>query len=205
MSIAGPLEHVFIISLRNPGAAFANTLHSAGHIALRALRGELATAGEQPPFSRKPFGGQKTQASIGTRYSLVESPMLMNVSGPWVANVWKKIVREGFANSSALVVLHDDLELALGAVKSRNWTASHRGHNGMRSIHATHMKTPVAGAKWTRICIGIGRPESREKDAVSEFVLRKMSVAQRQKLTDATRDVLSTIHNLERLWATSPA
>lgn len=70
----------------------------------------------------------------------------------------------------ALVVVHDELQLGLGQVKVKSGKNSPAGHNGLKSI-----RDLLGGADYTRIGVGIGRPESREPDVVAAYVLRKMS------------------------------
>jgi len=73
--------------------------------------------------------------------------------------------------------MHDELELALGLVKVKSGSASAKGHNGLKSINGL-----LKGTEYTRIGVGIGRPESREPDVVAGYVLRKMSAQERGKL-----------------------
>jgi len=54
---------------------------------------------------------------------------------------------------------------------------SPRGHNGLKSINEV-----LRGAEYTRIGIGIGRPQSRDADAVAAFVLKKMTPLEKAKI-----------------------
>lgn len=101
----------------------------------------------------------------------------MNVSGVGVAAAWRQFQREGRGEEARLVVVHDELELAPGQVKVKSGTASAKGHNGLKSINGL-----LKGSEYTRICVGIGRPESREPDVVAGYVLRKMSAQERTKV-----------------------
>ncbi|CRG88573.1 hypothetical protein PISL3812_05604 [Talaromyces islandicus] len=85
-----------------------------------------------------------------------------------------------------LVILHDELEAAPGKIKVRMGgpeQASLRGHRGLISIiesfRGARLLTPKregpAGVSILRIGIGIGRPVSRERDAVADYVLGKLS------------------------------
>ncbi|KAG7289344.1 hypothetical protein NEMBOFW57_005711 [Staphylotrichum longicolle] len=192
------LRRILVISLGNPGEYF-NTWHSAGHMVLGSLQRQLGP--QQPAFSKQRIGKQNAQASLGSRYSLLQSPTYMNVSGPWVAAAYKELVTQGgLAPSEAGVVLvHDDLEEELGVVKIRDWSRSHRGHNGIKSVNGS-LKANPAG-KWARISIGIGRPQGRDKEAVSDFVLSKVSGSGKGTLEgSATRGVLQALIELEEKW-----
>jgi PTH1 family peptidyl-tRNA hydrolase len=191
-------SHILIFSLGNPGAKYARTWHSAGHIVLGALQRTIAN---QPPFSSMRIGKEAASVSIGPRYALFQSPTLMNVSGPWVARAYRDHLSERALSPSevGVVLLHDDLESALGAVKIREWTSSHRGHNGIKSVNASLRPDPAA--KWARVAVGIGRPDARDKDAVSDFVLSKVDGNGMRVLEgEATRGVLEALMELEARW-----
>ncbi|KAK4118172.1 peptidyl-tRNA hydrolase [Parathielavia appendiculata] len=192
------LRRILVISLGNPGE-YRNTYHSAGHIVLEALQRQLSQ--DQPSFAPQRIGKQNTLASIGARYSLLQSPAVMNVSGPWVAKAYKEHLAErGLAPSEVGVVLvHDDLEEELGVIKIRDWKRSHRGHNGIKSVNGALQAHPAG--KWARISIGIGRPDARDKASVSDFVLAKMPRSARDVLEGSgSRGVLQALIELETKW-----
>ena len=156
---------LLVCSIGNPGSAYANTLHSAGHTVLNALSSSLS----YPSFQNsKAYAGT---VSEGSDFTLWQSPSYMNVSGTPVAKAWKQFVKEG--RDAKLVVVHDELELPLGQVNVKNGSASPKGHNGLKSIKGT------VGPNFMRIGVGIGRPESREPHAVASYVLRKMTPQER--------------------------
>ena len=194
------LRRILIISLGNPGE-YRNTYHSAGHVVLEALQRQLGR--EQPPFSPDRVGRQTTLASIGPRYSLLQSPAIMNVSGPWVAKAYREHLAERGVGPAelGLVLVHDDLEEELGVVKIRDWKRSHRGHNGVKSVNGA-LQRPSADSKWARVSVGIGRPDARDKGVVSDFVLSKMSGQARGVLQGGgARGLLEALAELEGQWA----
>jgi PTH1 family peptidyl-tRNA hydrolase len=93
----------------------------------------------------------------------------MNISGAGVATAWKQFLKDTPSGHVKLVVVHDELELRLGAINTKSGAASAKGHNGLKSINEKIGSTP-----YMRIGIGIGRPLGREPGVVSEYVLRKM-------------------------------
>ncbi|CAK7563640.1 MAG: hypothetical protein SEPTF4163_001510 [Sporothrix epigloea] len=228
------VSHVLILSLGNPGA-YINTLHSAGHIALEALRRELML----PPFVKSRMLGGKaaltttsvgpvttTECSSGARYTMMQSPTLMNVSGPWVARVWRDALhaqrsdRGGSGSNSSsnrpdadkapdfdgeqlgLILVHDDLEEAMGVLKPRPWTRSHRGHNGLKSTNTSLLRNEFPNARWAKLSVGIGRPDARDKSSVADFVLRQMTVDERAALEDGLgAGLLATIQRIQAQWA----
>jgi peptidyl-tRNA hydrolase, PTH1 family len=94
----------------------------------------------------------------------------MNVSGRPVAalTAFYKVPPE------RLVVVHDELDIAFGAVRLK-LGGGDNGHNGLRSI------TQALGTRdFYRVRFGIGRPPGRMDPAA--FVLRDFSTAERKDL-----------------------
>lgn len=123
----------------------------------------------------------------------------MNVSGTAVAAAWRQFLREVPADTEAkLVVVHDELELALGQVRVRSGDQSAKGHNGLKSCKEQLGSGGAgsAGTRWWRIGVGIGRPISRDPRDVSDFVLRKVSGVEKMKIEGA---VLKVEEELRRL------
>jgi PTH1 family peptidyl-tRNA hydrolase len=181
---------LLVCSIGNP-APYLNTLHSAGHTVLNVLRESLS----YPSFQKSRAHGNGL-LSTGSHFTLWQSPSLMNVSGPAVSAAWKQFVREnkqiGYGEEECgLVVVHDELELRVGEVKVRKGDASPKGHNGLKSIRDT-----LRGQMYTRIGVGIGRPESRDAGVVADYVLRKMSVEERRKISVSAGKVMEELMKL---------
>ncbi|CAI6333283.1 unnamed protein product [Periconia digitata] len=178
---------LLVCSLGNPGSAYANTLHSAGH----NVTSHIANVKRYRPFTKGLSGlvsrPDNTAYSFGIfqgfRKTKVDGPpeeddwtfwqstTLMNVSGPAVKKAWTEFSRKvkGEGSEPRLVIVHDELEAPLGKVSVKAGTGSPRGHNGLKSVQAS-----MGSTKWWRIGVGIGRPESRDANVVSRYVLRKM-------------------------------
>ena len=86
----------------------------------------------------------------------------MNISGQPI----REIVDFYKIPKSKIIVIHDDLDLALGKIKIKIG-GGNGGHNGLLSIDET------IGKNFKRLRIGIGHPGS--KDLVSPYVLKKFS------------------------------
>lgn len=230
-----PADDVFdprflVISLGNP-VPHADCLHSAGHYALSVLQRLIMPqygGHEQPLFVKDILGKKAVRISQGPKYTLVQSPTQMNVSGLWVGRAWREFLQKNEQRHPGrhlgLVVVHDDLEEDLCVVKVREWQRSHRGHNGLRSI-MTHLPSPPGDArgknvrkgspgrqarpaiKWTKIGIGIGpRPEARDPTTVSQYVLQPMSTSQRQQLSSKSAPaVLEALEQIEAAWKAEQA
>ena len=119
----------------------------------------------------------------------------MNVSGPGVAAAYKAWFRsleaERWEKNGLLVLLHDELEAPLGKLKPKR-EGSARGHNGIKSV----LGAVPQGTEVVRIGVGIGRPESRDKEVVSEYVLRKMSAHEKSKITESVPELLQILKRL---------
>jgi len=188
-----------VLSLGNPGRYY-DTLHSAGHAALNSVQKELH--GSQPAFTTQRYGARASQASMGSRYFLIQSPTLMNVSGPWVARTWKDVLEEKnlVPSQLCLVLVHDDLEEELGVVKFRKWHQSHRGHNGVKSVNASLRAQNFEGSRWARISIGIGRPDERDRTTISDYVLQPLNRHQKTVLQRVGPSVVDCLSRLETQW-----
>jgi PTH1 family peptidyl-tRNA hydrolase len=198
---------IFVASLGNP-KPYLNTLHSAGHIVLSSIAtrehlsawrpfagGQITEAGHAPQgFSL--LGGYANAPATG-QVALWKCGAMMNVSGPAVKKAWLKWKMDnGFGADSAepprLVIVHDELEKELGAVSVRtDHKASARGHNGLKSLMAS-----MPEERFVRIGVGIGRPDSRERDAVSNYVLRKATQREVQTLEQASKEVRRQIEEV---------
>jgi PTH1 family peptidyl-tRNA hydrolase len=203
---ASPL---LICSLGNPGSAYANTLHSAGH----TLTSHIASVKSYGPFQKGLSGlvsrPDNTTYSFGLlqgfRRERVDGPPdeddwtfwqstnLMNVSGPGVKKAWSQYIKDVGMNRGEprLVIVHDELEAPLGKVSVKEGSASPRGHNGLRSCQAS-----LGNLKWWRIGVGIGRPESRESNVVARYVLSKMSRTEMNAMEKASSAVVAALRQI---------
>lgn len=198
-------RRLFVASLGNPPPKYHLTRHSAGHVLLKALASRLS----YPPLQRsKVLGAQATQANdLPSTYTLWQSPSLMNISGvallkayrAWLADNGARMTDSG--QEFGLVVLHDELEAPLGNLKVRRGgkEASARGHKGIRSavssLEGAGMLKDVAThpSCLVRIGVGIGRPVSREKDDVADYVLGQMTEKERMKIESAAEPLISLL------------
>lgn len=193
-----------VVSLGNP-APHTKTLHSAGHLALQAVQQQLHLERGQPSFSSERIGKKATKASAGDKYTLVQCPTYMNVSGPWVAKAWKEMLashqEQDPTRSLGLVVVNDDLEEDLGAIKVQKWDKSHRGHNGLKSIKSVINAEHYPDSKWGRVSVGIGRPEARDAATVSNYVLKPWSKHQEDVIYGKSGPgVLAALMEIEETW-----
>ena len=186
---------LLIASIGNP-APLENTRHSAGHILLNALQISLRF----PPLRRDHFlgNGHATRSPDIPQYTLWRSPSSMNTSGPGVYKAWRafnSLHDSSGDGRSALVLLHDELELGLGKMKVRKGLGgSARGHNGIKSIQDNFRGgAALEENKLIRIGIGIGRPESRERLDVSDYVLGKVGPKETEVMKEMVGPLLAVL------------
>ena len=184
---------LLICGIGNPGAAYANTLHSAGLTVVKALADKLG----YPPFAKeRAFGNGLVSRLPGQEHehdwTLWQSTSYMNDSGKGVAAAFQHFVRQ--APEGRLVVVYDELERQLGSVTVRTKEgASAKGHNGLKSVMAA-----LGGRGFVRVGVGIGRPVSRESGDVAAFVLRKMSGEERGRVEGAVEEVVRRLEEVEK-------
>lgn len=143
-----------MFGLGNPGRRYARTFHNAGFAAVDLL---AKSAGIRMRVSGEVESGVGPVS--GVVVLLGKPRTYMNRSGNAVGPVYGR-----FAESPEdLVVLHDDLDLALGVVRLKRGGGT-GGHNGLRSL------VEVLGTReFLRVRIGIGRPPEGVDPA--DFVL----------------------------------
>ncbi|MBI4049446.1 MAG: aminoacyl-tRNA hydrolase [Candidatus Doudnabacteria bacterium] len=141
-----------IVGLGNPGKQYKNTRHNLG---FRVL--DLLASGEK--FENK----YDSQFLKLTDVILAKPQTFMNKSGEAVKEILK------YYPSAELVVIHDDLDFPLGAVRVQK-NASSAGHNGVESIIAE-----LGTKNFVRIRLGIDNPENRKDIPGDDFVLQKFT------------------------------
>lgn len=156
------------MGLGNPGAEFAHTRHNAGAdtIALLAERhGErLKRSKDNSLVAEVRVGGKRLALAFPQTY--------MNDSGRAVAPL---VRRYGIEDLTRLVIVHDELDLPLGAVRVKAGGGL-AGHNGLRSI-----KSHLHSDEFTRIRIGIGKPPGG-KEHGADHVLKTPGKRDRTEL-----------------------
>src|SRR3989339_677973 len=158
-----------VVGLGNPGKEYVATRHNLGFMVIEEL---LARHGH-------PNKKDKPQALIAEveiarhKVILAQPQTFMNNSGLSVAAIlhWYKIT------SRNLLVLYDDVDLEVGAIRLREKGAA-GGHHGMESVIAA-----VGTTDFPRVRVGIGRPTLMGD--VSDYVLQPIPSGQSELLNQA--------------------
>ena len=153
---------LLIAGLGNPGEKYSGHRHNAGFMAVDKIAEEH---GFGPWRSR--FQGHVAEGNIAERKTLLLKPMTyMNESGRAIGEAMRYLKLP----EDALVVIHDELDLAPGKIRVKTGGGD-AGHNGLRSITAT------LGPDYRRLRIGIGHPG---KAAVLHWALHDFSKSDRE-------------------------
>jgi PTH1 family peptidyl-tRNA hydrolase len=143
-----------ILGIGNPGAKFENTYHNAG---MRALE-YLAERDGAAPF-RRPSRTVFSYAR-GKHFIFARSHTYMNESGRSACDACAFFK----VPAHALLVLHDDSDIALGTFKEAQGRGA-AGHHGVASVAAS-----LGTTDFVRVRIGI-RPQEVVRRKAGEFVL----------------------------------
>jgi PTH1 family peptidyl-tRNA hydrolase len=142
-----------IVGLGNPGKKYELNRHNVGFMAVDYLIDE---------FNANKAGNFKGELFKFKDFLFLKPSTFMNLSGESVVLV-KNFYK---LDNENIIVIHDDLDLKLGALKFKRGGSS-GGHNGLKSIDK------YIGNDYYRIRIGIGRPQRKEE--VINYVLGNFS------------------------------
>jgi PTH1 family peptidyl-tRNA hydrolase len=145
-----------VVGLGNPGAEYVGTRHNVGQRVVDRLAATLHAR-----FARQGEALVARAQWRGEPLYLVKPQTFMNVTGPALARTARRL-RLGPAD---LILVYDDIDLTLGAVRVR-MKGSHGGHNGVRSIIEALQTDELR-----RVKIGIGRPATKAE--VTDHVLTR--------------------------------
>jgi PTH1 family peptidyl-tRNA hydrolase len=151
-----------ILGLGNPGAEYADNRHNVGFMALDRLAERLGVR-----FNQKQARSHVAMADVdGERIVLAKPQTYMNLSG----EAARRLLMEYGARPASLLVVYDDRDLPLGALRLRAH-GSAGTHNGMRSIvQALHTQA------FPRLRLGIGSTEAK---ALRDYVLSPFAPEER--------------------------
>jgi len=179
-----------VVGLGNPGPEYKWTPHNAGFMAIDRIAEQEGVVVQ----NRRCRAATATCRMAGREVILAKPETFMNLSGVSVA----ALVREFEADPARdLLVIYDELDLALGSFKIRE-RGSAAGHNGARSIIGS-----LNSQEWMRLRIGVGAdlpPEAKAAGAKrpgTDYLLsplRKTELSVLDELLDrvatATRRIL---------------
>jgi PTH1 family peptidyl-tRNA hydrolase len=166
--IGRPKIDWLIVGLGNPGPEHARTRHNVGFL----VADELARRWDLPRAKDR-FRGRLTEGRVGgaaagaplgqpsARVALLCPQTYMNDAGRSVGPA-----RGAFKLAlERVLVVHDEIDLPFGEVRIRTGGGL-AGHNGLKSL-----KRELGSGDFTRVRVGVGRPDSTDPEIVSAYVL----------------------------------
>jgi PTH1 family peptidyl-tRNA hydrolase len=170
-----------VVGLGNPGPRYEATRHNIGAWVVERLADRLRARLRKVRFL--PLEVAET-SHTGARVYLARPQTFMNESGPPVASFAR---RRGLEPGS-IVAIHDEIDLALGALKLKRG-GSTAGHNGLNSVvNALH------STDFYRVRLGVGRPRGRQDPA--DYVLDPFAKSEREEadlLAERAADAVLTL------------
>ena len=156
---AGDGNIFLIVGLGNPGREYSDSRHNCGFKAIECLASQLSGL---TPFKEK-HRAMLAKCRLDAGQLIIACPVTyMNASGESV----RELLNHYKLPSSHLMVIYDDIDLPLGALRVRA-SGGPGTHNGMRSIVSN------IGEDFNRIRIGIGKPPAQMQ--LADFVLGKFT------------------------------
>jgi PTH1 family peptidyl-tRNA hydrolase len=172
-----------IIGLGNHGEEFAHTRHNAGFMLVDAL----AKREHTPWLIEKKLFSEVSEIAHGKERIVLAKPhTLMNRSGHAARALIKHY------KPAEIAVMHDDIDIALGALKFSFGKRS-AGHKGVESVIRA-LKTK----DFWRLRLGIHPPKAKKKVDAMKLILGKFTRAEERRLVRVIRE------GIEKLGALIP-
>ena len=178
-----------IVGLGNPGTQYLKTRHNLGFMVVEKFLKDFEPVGRTEWMDEKKFKSYIATINWQPRHGKEEKVILtkpktyMNNSGLAVSLISQYLN----IPISDIWIVHDDIDLPIGAMKIR-FGGGTAGHHGIESI-----MEKLGTDKFWRFRMGIGvkseRPETKGQmiKNVEDFVLGKFTGAERGKIKDLIR------------------
>ncbi|MBI5134741.1 aminoacyl-tRNA hydrolase [Candidatus Uhrbacteria bacterium] len=178
-----------IVGLGNPGKEYAFTRHNVGWLALDKISHDRWKLDKRA-------NAETLKVSVGdTPVLLVKPQTFMNNSGVAAQSIINTYRRQ--TTIDKLVVIHDDIDLALGTIRVSHGSSS-GGHKGVRSI-INHLDT----RNFWRVRIGIRsmqisdiRYQISDRIDTPDFVLNKFSKEEQRFLPNILENVVTIVEEM---------
>lgn len=163
-----------IVGLGNPGEEYAHTRHNTGRMVLEQVRKKYDCSGWEADRKLKALVAEglirsesvrPTSGKAG-RLGKIEKKVILVLPETFMNNSGKSVVLfvKSKKDAARLIVIYDDLDLPLGAMKI-SWNRGSGGHNGLESVIKA-LKT----REFLRLRIGIspGTPSGKIKKPIGD-------------------------------------
>jgi len=170
-----------IIGLGNLGDRYVGTRHNIGFY----FAGQIQKKWLLPAFEfNKKLNADISKGNFEKQEIILAKPRtFMNASGEAVRSIldFYKLSPED------IIVIHDDLDIALGEYKIATDSSS-AGHKGVQNII-----DKIGTQKFTRLRIGIGQNENIPAET---YVLQNFTSEEKAKIESISENILEEIKNL---------
>ena len=167
---------LLLVGLGNPNPNQAHNRHNIGFLVIDAINEKFKLSKQKPKFK-----GLLTTGKINEQKVYAIKPLtFMNSSGICV----KELIEYFKIDVKNVFVFHDDMDIDIGKIKVK-FGGSNAGHNGIDSIDKN------IGKNYSRIRIGIGRPEHNSTGA--DHVLDNFSSDEKQDVEIITKNIIDSI------------
>ena len=167
---------LLLVGLGNPSPDNEHNRHNVGFKVIDAINQEFSLSKQKPKFK-----GLLTTGTIGNKKVYAIKPLtFMNNSGQCI----RELIEYFKIDAKDVFVFHDDLDISFGKVKAK-FGGSSAGHNGIESIDK------FIGKDYSRVRIGIGRPESKEE--VSDHVLKNFNDEEKENMNNNIKKIITSL------------
>ena len=173
------MADMLVVGLGNPGEEYARSRHNVGAEVVAEL---AARHGGRLKLSKRQRALTTDVTIAGRRVTLAFPQTYMNDSGESVRLLMR---HHDIADPSAIVIVHDELDLPVGRLKVKDGGGL-AGHNGLRSL-----KQHLHSDAFLRIRIGVGKPPSKDRGA--DHVLKRVSKAERAELDVVVQEAADAV------------
>lgn len=175
---------ILVVGLGNPGMKYKSTYHNVGFQTVDEVAKTLKVKFDKNQCDAKVAKGSYN----GCDFVLAKPQTYMNNSGEAV----KKLVNAYVDDVSyQLLVVYDDIDLPLGALRLKN-EGSAGTHNGMRNI-VSLLNTDA----FSRLRVGIKNDDyDKQTQSLADFVLSKTSYDKKAVLTKAEESAAKAVVEL---------
>jgi PTH1 family peptidyl-tRNA hydrolase len=161
-----------IVGLGNPGREHAHDRHNVGFMVAQELARRWSL-----PAGKERFRGRIAEGTVRARADGDGGAVpRQRVAVLWPLTYMNDAGRSVGPARGALrvpldhvVVVHDEIDLPFGDVRARTGGGL-AGHNGLKSVSRA-----LGGPGFTRVRVGVGRPDSTDPEIVSSHVLGRFS------------------------------
>lgn len=168
-----------LVGLGNPEAKYKLNRHNVGFMAIDRIVENY----ELGPYKTK-FQSHIVTKKINSTPIIFSKPQtFMNLSGQSIGNIlsFYKLKCEN------VIVIHDDLDLNIGIVKTKIGGGS-GGHNGLKSLDS------IIGKNYRRLRIGIGHPG--DKNLVNNYVLGDFNKNENIIINEILKNITFNLANI---------